>query len=141
MAFSGESAEFKKRNCEVVACSTDSKFSHKAWMEVDPKKGGIKGVEIPILADFRKEASQAYGVLKEDLGAALRGLFLIDPDGVLQYQVVQQLAIGRNPSEVLRVLDALQYNKEHGEVCPANWAKGKKAIDTKKPMEFFEKQA
>lgn len=110
-------------------------------MEVDTKKGGIKGVEIPILADFTKEVSRAFGVLKEDLGAAFRGLFLIDPDGVLQYQVVQQLAIGRNPSEVLRVLDALQYNKEHGEVCPANWHKGAKAIDTKKPMEFFEKQA
>lgn len=110
-------------------------------MEVETKKGGIKGVEIPILADFNKDVSRSFGVLKEDLGAALRGLFLIDPQGVIQYQVVHQLSIGRNPAEVLRVLDALQHNLEHGEVCPANWTMGKSGIDPKKPDAYFSKSA
>ena len=126
-AFSEKVAEFKAKNTEVVAVSTDSWFSHLAWLETPKSKGGIEGVEYPIVSDFNKTISADYDVLL-DGGMALRGLFLIDKEGVVQHQVVNNLPLGRNVDEALRMVDALQYFEENGEVCPANWTKGDKAM-------------
>ena len=124
-AFSDKLEDFKKRNCEVVACSIDSKFSHAAWLRTPRKQGGIEGVRYPILADLHKTISRSYGTLFEEEGIAFRGLFLIDKNGVVQHALVNNLPIGRSVDEALRTLDALQYFEENGEVCPANWSKGK----------------
>ncbi len=125
----------------MVGVSTDSKFSHKAWMEVPRKKGGIQGCKYPILADFNKKVSVAYDVLNEGLGAAVRGTFIVDPDGILQSYQVNNLALGRNVDEVLRVLDSIQETKKNGTVCPMGWAKGKEAITPSKAADWFEKNA
>jgi alkyl hydroperoxide reductase subunit AhpC len=108
-------------------------------METPRNKGGIAGCQIPILADFTKKASADYGVLLENLGLALRGLFLIDPDGVIQATLVNNLPIGRNADEVLRLIDAFQENKKNGTVCPMGWKKGKEAITPAKAAEWFQK--
>lgn len=126
--FESKLEAFKKLNAEVIACSTDSHFSHLAWLATPKKKGGIEGVSYPILADFNKTVSRDYDVLVEDAGVALRGTFIIDKQGVVQSQVVNQLGIGRNVDETLRTLEALQFTEEHGEVCPANWNTGDKAM-------------
>lgn len=123
-AFNEKYEEFKKRNCELVGCSIDSKFSHNAWLKTSRATGGIEGVKYPILADIHKTIARSYGTLFEDAGVAFRGLFLIDKDGVVQSVTVNNLPLGRNVEEALRVLDAMQYHEEHGEVCPANWKKG-----------------
>lgn len=119
---------FKKLNAEVIACSTDSHFSHLAWLGTSKKKGGIEGVSYPILSDFNKTISRDYDVLLEESGVALRGTFIIDKQGVVQSQVVNQNGIGRNVDETLRTLEALQFTEEHGEVCPANWHAGDKTM-------------
>jgi peroxiredoxin (alkyl hydroperoxide reductase subunit C) len=123
-AFSDKLEEFKKRNCEVVAASIDSKFSHNAWLRLPRAQGGIEGVKYPILADIHKTISRSYGTLFEDSGIAFRGLFLINRDQIVQHVTINNLPLGRNVDEVLRTLDAIQYHEEHGEVCPANWKKG-----------------
>jgi len=123
-AFSDKMDEFKKRNCEVVACSIDSKFSHAAWLRTPRTQGGIEGVKYPILADIHKTISRSYGTLFEDAGVAFRGLFLIDKDGIVQHALVNNLPLGRSVDEALRTLDAIQFHAENGEVCPANWKKG-----------------
>lgn len=142
-AFNSELSEFKKRKCEVVAVSVDSVHSHLAWLNTPKGKGGIEGVEYPILSDINKTASRDYGVLIEEQGIALRGLFIIDPDGIIQSQTINNLPVGRSVEETLRLIDAFQTVKQSGEVCPANWRKGK---DTMKPnpkesLRYFEKAA
>lgn len=132
-AFQEKLAEFEKRNVQVIACSVDSWFSHAAWLNTPKSKGGIQGVTYPIVADFNKEISKSYEVLIEDpnsgeYGAAYRGLFLIDKEGIVRHQVINDLPLGRNVDEALRMVDALQFNETHGEVCPANWNKGEKSM-------------
>lgn len=131
-AFQENIAEFKKRNTEVVACSIDSVYSHLAWLQTPRKKGGIEGVEYPILSDINKAISKDYDVLCEKEGIAYRGLFLIDPHGIVRHQVVNDLPIGRSIEDTLRVIDALNHYERHGEVCPANWSAGKKSLNPSK---------
>ncbi len=115
--------QFKQRDVEVVAVSIDSAFTHHAWRNTPPNKGGIGEVKFPIVADMKHTITQAYGVEHPD-GVALRASFLIDKDGVVQHQTVNNLPLGRNVDEMLRLVDALQFTEEHGEVCPAGWNKG-----------------
>jgi alkyl hydroperoxide reductase subunit AhpC len=128
VAFNDHIDEFKKLNTEVIAASVDSKFSHLAWNNMALDKGGLGGVKFALLSDITKNVSRDYGVLLEQGGVALRGLFLIDPDGVLQHQTVNALNVGRSVKECLRVVKAFQYSKQHGDVCPANWEEGAEAI-------------
>lgn len=127
-AFQEKIGEFKKRNTEVIGVSTDSWFSHMAWLKTPKKEGGIQGVTYPIVSDFNKTIARDYGILVEEIGVALRGLFLIDKNGIVQHQVVNNLPLGRNVDEALRMVEALQFTEQHGEVCPANWREGKKAM-------------
>ena len=127
-AFQEKLAEFESRNVQLIGASVDSWYSHLAWLNTPPEKGGIQGVTYPIISDFKKDVSQAYDVLVENLGASYRGLFLIDKTGVVRHQVINDLPLGRNVDEALRMVDALQYFEQNGEVCPANWKKGEKAL-------------
>jgi peroxiredoxin (alkyl hydroperoxide reductase subunit C) len=127
-AFQDKLEEFKKRDVEVIGVSVDSAYSHLAWVNTPRKKGGIQGVTYPIVADMNKQISKDFGVLLEDAGVALRGLFLIDKDNIVQHSVVNNLSLGRNVDEVIRMVDALKFNEEHGEVCPANWKPGEKSM-------------
>ena len=127
IAFDRKLKEFKDRNCEVIGASIDSHFSHWAWKNTPVNKGGIGNVQYPLVADLTKNISRDYGVLVND-AIALRGLFLIDKEGILRHALINDLPLGRNVDEALRVLDALQYVEKHGEVCPANWRKGDDAM-------------
>lgn len=127
-AFQEKIHEFEKRGTQVVGCSVDSCFSHAAWLNTPRSKGGIQGVEYPILSDINKHVCRAYDVLKEDEGIAYRGLFLIDRDGFVRHQIVNDLPLGRSVDEALRMIDALIFFEKHGEVCPANWQKGQKSM-------------
>lgn len=127
IAFDKQLEEFKKRNTEVIGVSVDSHFTHLAWKKTPRDKGGLGDVQFPLVADLNKQISNDYGVLLND-EIALRGLFLIDRDGVVRHSVVNDLPIGRSVDEVLRMIDALQYFEEHGEVCPANWKPGQDAM-------------
>ncbi|HLO91273.1 MAG: peroxiredoxin [Chloroflexota bacterium] len=140
-AFQERLQEFEDRNCAVVACSTDTEESHWGWLQVAKNHGGIKGVTYPIVADTAKTISSNYGVLAGDYdynefgelvstGAmiAYRGLFLIDKDGVVHHETINNFPLGRNVDEALRMVDALQFFEENGEVCPANWHRGKEAM-------------
>jgi peroxiredoxin 2/4 len=131
-AFNEKLAEFKARNVELIAVSVDSHFSHLAWLETPKIKGGIEGVQYTLVSDLNKSISTDYDVLVEGAGIAYRGLFLIDRQGVVQHQVVNNLPLGRSVDETLRMVDALQYFEERGEVCPANWHKGDKAMKANK---------
>ena len=115
--------EFKKRGVEVVGVSIDSQFTHFAWRSTAVDQGGIGPVQFPMVADVKHEISQAYGIEHPD-GVALRASFLIDKDGVVQHQVVNNLPLGRNVDEMLRTIDALKHNEKNGEVCPAGWQDG-----------------
>jgi alkyl hydroperoxide reductase subunit AhpC len=139
-AFSDKVEEFKKLNTEVIACSVDSVYSHLAWTQIPRKQGGLGEMKIPILADLTKQISKDYGVLIEEDGIALRGLFIIDGKGILRQITVNDLPVGRNVEEILRLVEAFQFTDEHGEVCPANWKKGKKTMkaDPSKSKEYFE---
>jgi peroxiredoxin (alkyl hydroperoxide reductase subunit C) len=128
LAFADHLEEFKKRNTEIVGVSVDSQFTHMAWAQVDRKEGGIKGVNYPLVSDLSKNIARSYGVLLEGPGIALRGLFIVNKDGVLKHSTINHLDLGRNIDEVLRLLDAVDFSEEHGEVCPANWKKGEKAM-------------
>ncbi|ARM30609.1 peroxiredoxin [Prosthecochloris sp. HL-130-GSB] len=139
-AFQDRLEEFRHKNVEVLACSVDSRFSHHAWLNTPRSQGGIQGVTYTILSDINKVAARDYDVLAEKEGVSYRGLFLIDREGIVRYQVVNDLGLGRNVDEVLRMVEALQFTEEFGEVCPANWTKGDK---TMKPTdqglkEFFK---
>ncbi len=140
-AFQEALGEFEKRNVAVVACSTDSEQSHWGWLQMEKKAGGIKGITYPIVADTTKTIATNYGVLFGDYDSnengdliatgpmiAFRGLFLIDKTGEVKHQVVNHFPLGRSIDETLRMVDALQYFEENGEVCPANWSKGKEAM-------------
>ncbi|BDU77743.1 peroxiredoxin [Mesoterricola sediminis] len=127
IAFSDAVKEFEARNTQVLGVSVDSHFSHWAWANTERAQGGIKGLSFPLVSDLNKKIASDYNVLL-DGGIALRGLFIIDEKGVLRHITVNDLPLGRNVEEVLRVLDALDFHTQHGEVCPANWKKGEKAM-------------
>ena len=127
IAFDHRLAEFKQRGVEVVGCSIDSQFTHLAWKNTPVEKGGIGQVGYPLVADIKHEICQAYDV-EAAPGVAFRGSFLIDKAGVVRHQVVNDLPLGRNIDEMLRMVDALQFTEEHGGVCPAGWNKGKKGM-------------
>ena len=123
IAFDHRLAEFQARNVEVIGVSIDSQFTHLAWKNTAVNNGGIGQVKYPLVADIKHEICQAYDV-EHAAGVAFRGSFLIDKAGVVRHQVVNDLPLGRNIDEMLRVIDALQFTEEHGEVCPAGWKKG-----------------
>ncbi len=127
-AFQEKQAEFTNRGAQVVGCSVDSHFSHQAWLQTPKAKGGIEGILYPLVSDLNKTIAREFGVLKEDEGIAYRGLFLIDKQGIVRHQLVNDLPIGRSVDEALRVLDALIHHETHGEVCPANWKSGMKTM-------------
>ncbi len=127
IAFDKRLEEFKTRNVEVIGVSIDSHFSHLAWKNTAIENGGIGNVQFPLVADINKEVTDAYD-LRTGPGIALRGSFLIDKEGMVQHQVVNNLSLGRDIDEMLRVVDALQFTEEHGEVCPAGWQKGKSGM-------------
>jgi len=136
-AFQEKLSEFEKRDTAIVACSTDTEESHWGWLQMDKAAGGIKGITYPIVADTTKTISLSYGTLFGDYDVdeegniiatgpmiAFRGLFLIDKKGVVRHLLINDLPLGRNVDEAIRMVDALQFNEENGEVCPANWVKG-----------------
>ncbi len=141
IAFQNKIEEFNKRNVVVVGCSVDSEFSHWKWLQTEKKEGGIKGVKYPLVADQSKTISENFDVLAGEweyneegqsefkgVARAFRGLFLIDKEGIVRHQVVNDMPLGRSVQEVLRMVDALQFHEENGEVCPADWHKGDKAM-------------
>ncbi|XP_076067868.1 thioredoxin-dependent peroxide reductase, mitochondrial-like isoform X2 [Oratosquilla oratoria] len=141
IAFSDRMDEFRHHNCEVVGVSTDSHFSHLAWINTPRKQGGLGGLDYPLLADFNKDISREYGVLLDAPGVALRGLFLIDPNGVVKHMSINDLPVGRSVDETLRLLKAFQFVEENGEVCPANWQPDSPTIkpDPSGSLEYFDK--
>ncbi|KAL5111526.1 Thioredoxin peroxidase [Taenia crassiceps] len=128
IAFNDRADEFHQRGCQLLACSTDSAYCHLAWSNVSRKDGGVQGMRIPMLADTNHRISRDYGVLIEEQGVALRGLFIIDDKGVLRQITINDLPVGRCVDEALRLLDAFQFTDKHGEVCPANWRPGSDAF-------------
>lgn len=139
-AFSDRAEEFTKLNTQILGVSVDSAFSHLAWIQTDRKSGGVGDLNYPLVADLKKEISTAYNVLDPDAGIALRGLFIIDKEGVIQHATINNLAFGRNVEETLRTLQAIQYVQAHpDEVCPAGWQPGDKTMipDPVKSKEFF----
>ncbi len=139
-AFSERLTDFEGRNTKVIGVSIDSHFSHLAWLNTPKNKGGIQGVGYPIVSDLNKTISNDYDVLVEGAGIAYRGLFLLDKDHVVRHQVVNDLPLGRNVSETIRMIDALQFTEKHGEVCPANWNQGDKSMTpTQDGLESFFK--
>jgi peroxiredoxin 2/4 len=127
-AFQERLKEFEKRNTQVIGCSIDSWFSHLAWLNTPKSKGGIEGVEYPLVSDINKSIARSYQVLKEDEGIAYRGLFLLDKQGIIRHQLVNDLPLGRSIEEALRMIDALIFFENNGEVCPANWKIGAKGM-------------
>ena len=128
IAFNRKLDEFKKRGVEVVGISVDSQFSHFAWKNTKPENGGIGDIQFPLVADLSKNISRNYGVLFGE-EVALRGLFLIDKEGIVRHCVINDLPLGRSVDEALRMVDALQFFEENGEVCPANWHKGEDGMN------------
>jgi peroxiredoxin (alkyl hydroperoxide reductase subunit C) len=126
--FNRKLAEFKERGAEVVGVSVDSHFSHLAWKNTPVDQGGIGDIQYPLVADLKKQISRDYGVLLEGGGVALRGTFLIDKEGVVKHAVINDLGLGRNIDEAIRMVDALKHHEQYGEVCPANWNKGDDAM-------------
>jgi peroxiredoxin (alkyl hydroperoxide reductase subunit C) len=129
-AFSDRYAEFSNLNTEVLGISVDSEFSHLAWMQTDRKSGGVGDLNYPLVSDIKKEISAAYNVLDPSSGVALRGLFIIDKDGILQYATINNMAFGRSIDETLRILQAIQHVQSHpDEVCPIDWQPGDKTMN------------
>ena len=128
IAFDHRYEEFKKRGVEVVGVSIDSQFTHNAWRNTPTENGGIGAVKYALAADVKHDIAKAYGIEHPEAGVALRASFLIDKNGVVRHQVVNDLPLGRNIDEMLRMVDALQLHEEHGEVCPAQWEKGKEGM-------------
>lgn len=128
IAFDHRYEEFKKRGVEVVGVSIDSEFTHNAWRNTPIENGGIGAVKYALAADVKHEIAKAYGIEHPEEGVALRASFLIDKNGVVRHQIVNDLPLGRNIDEMLRMVDALQFHEEHGEVCPAQWEKGKEGM-------------
>ncbi|KAG7491558.1 hypothetical protein MATL_G00005130 [Megalops atlanticus] len=142
VAFSDRVEEFRKIGCEVIAASTDSHFSHLAWINTPRKQGGLGPMKIPLVADLTQSISRDYGVLKEEEGIAYRGLFVIDDKGLLRQITINDLPVGRSVDETLRLVQAFQHTDKFGEVCPAGWKPGSDTIipDVQKSKEFFSKQ-
>lgn len=128
IAFDKRYEEFQQRGVEIIGVSFDSEFVHNAWRQVPVEKGGIGQVRYPLVADVKHEIMQAYGIEHPEAGVALRASFLIDKEGVVRHQVVNDLPLGRNIDEMIRMVDALQFHEAHGEVCPAQWEKGAKGM-------------
>ncbi len=141
IAFSEANAEFEALGVQVLGCSVDSHYTHLAWTEKPRTEGGLGGIRYPLIADLSKKIAEAYDVLLPD-GIALRGLFLIDRQGQVRHQVVNDLPLGRSVDEALRMVKALQFFETNGEVCPANWKEGTRTIkpDPKGSQAFFAKQ-
>ncbi|MDP2876501.1 MAG: peroxiredoxin, partial [Holophaga sp.] len=140
-AFSDSMDAFGKRDTVVLGISVDSIYSHHAWGRVPRKQGGIAGIAFPLLSDAKKEVSADYGVLMEETGQAMRGLFIINSKGVLKHCTINHNDIGRSVDEVLRVLDAIDFSEKNGVVCPANWKAGQKGIQpTQEGLEIHEKE-
>lgn len=140
VAMSDKYDEFKKRNSEVLGVSVDSQFSHLAWTKLPRSEGGIGDIKYPLVADFTKKMATDYDVLLPE-GMTLRATFIIDPEGVVQMEMVHSTSVGRNVDEILRFLDALQFAAKHGEVCPVGWTEGGDTIvpDVEKSKEYFGK--
>ena len=128
IAFDHRMEEFTKRGVEVIGVSIDSQFSHNAWRNTPVDKGGIGQVKYTLVADVKHEICKAYDVEHPEAGVAFRGSFLIDKEGQVRHQVINDLPLGRNVDEMLRMVDALQFHEEHGEVCPAGWSKGEEGM-------------
>ncbi len=128
IALDNRVAEFQKRNTAVIGISIDSQYTHNAWRNTPIDNGGIGKVQYPLVADVNHHICQAYGVEHPTAHVALRGAFLIDKKGIVRSQIINDLPLGRNIDELLRLVDALDFHDQYGEVCPANWSKGKKAI-------------
>ncbi|CBY14087.1 unnamed protein product [Oikopleura dioica] len=142
IAFSDRVEEFRKIGAEVVAASVDSHFTHLAWTKTPRKEGGLGKMNIPLVSDLTKSISRDYGVLLEDQGITLRGLFIIDPNQVIRQITINDLPVGRDVDETLRLVQAFQYVDKHGEVCPAGWKPGKATIipDVNDKIKYFSKQ-
>ena len=140
-AFQEELDAFEQRNCQVIACSVDSVYSHLAWLNTPKTKGGIQGIQYPLVSDLQKTIANAFGVLKED-GVAYRAQFLLDRKGVIRHFLINDLPIGRSVDEALRTLDALIHHEVYGDVCPANWTKGTKGMsaDQEGVIDYFQDQ-
>ncbi len=143
IAFSHRIAEFENRGVQVLGCSIDSQFTHAAWRNTPIDKGGIGPVKYPLIADVKHEICRDYDVEFEPEGVALRGSFLIDKEGIVRHQVVNDLPLGRNIDEMLRMVDAVQFHENHGEVCPAGWNKGDEGMvaDGKGVASYLAEQA
>lgn len=142
IAFNDRVQEFRKTDTEVIAVSVDSVFTHLAWINTPRTEGGLGRMNIPILADITKQISKDYGVLLEDAGHTLRGLFIIDKKGILRQITMNDLPVGRSVDETLRLVQAFQYTDQHGEVCPAGWKPGADTIipNPKDKLSYFQKQ-
>jgi alkyl hydroperoxide reductase subunit AhpC len=141
IAFSEAAGLFENLDVQLLGCSVDSHYTHLAWRNTPRKQGGLGDIHYPLVSDLDKKIAQAYDVLLPG-GIALRGLFLIDKQGIVRHQVVNDLPLGRSVDEALRMVKALQYFESHGEVCPANWKEGSATIkpDPKGSREYFSKQ-
>ena len=141
-AFQEKLEEFEKRGAQLIGCSVDSVYSHLAWMNTSKSKGGIEGVSYPLMSDLNKRVARDYGVLNEEEGVAFRGLFLIDKKQIVRHMLINDLPLGRSVNEALRMLDALIFYEEHGEVCPADWNVGDRAMAPNETglKEYFKSQ-
>jgi len=139
IAFSEAAAQFKELNTEVIAVSTDSKFSHFAWIQMPRKQGGLGEMHIPVVSDLTQQISADYGVLIEGAGIAFRGLFIIDDKKKVRQITINDLSVGRSVDEAVRLVQAFKFTDEHGEVCPAGWKPGSKSMkaDPKGSLEYF----
>lgn len=140
IAFSDRVEEFTKIKTTVIAASTDSHFSHLAWINTPRKQGGLGQMNVPLLSDKSMAIARSYGVLDESSGVPFRGLFIIDKNGILRQITINDLPVGRSVDETLRLVQAFQFTDEHGEVCPANWTPGKKTMkpDPNGSKEYFQ---
>lgn len=142
IAFDEALGEFRSRDAEVIGVSVDSHFTHLAWKKTPVSKGGIGMIRYPLVSDLTKSIAMSYGILLQD-GVALRGLFLIDRQGIVRHALINDLPLGRSVKEVLRMLDALQFHEKRGEVCPANWEKGAEGMkpSTEGVIDYLSKYA
>jgi alkyl hydroperoxide reductase subunit AhpC len=138
IAFSEAVDQFKKLGVQILACSVDSEFSHLAWVNTPRKEGGLGSIKYPILSDLKRTIAESYGVLC-DAGHAVRGLFLINKEGIVMHETINAPPVGRNVEEELRTATALLFFEKNGEVCPANWQEGHAGINTDKKAEYFDK--
>lgn len=140
IAFSERAEEFRQLGCSIVGCSTDSQYSHLAWLNTDRKNGGLGNINYHLLSDKTMNIARSYGVLDEDTGVPFRGLFIIDPNQNLRQIIVNDLPIGRSVDETLRLVQAIQSHEKNGEVCPVNWKPGSKTIvpEPQRSLEFFK---